>query len=152
MGWLADQFDRLTGADARARRRVVSALNSRPSISRKRVERISDTLGVPPPPDTSERRWEAAKSNRLNEAHWASVSGQPINAEMNAWLTNLRHRCEYEIANNSLVEGMVNTYQLCCVGSEAPALSLTTANEQYAARRAAIWDEWSSTAGSNQQL
>lgn len=152
MGWIADTIDKLTGADRRARRRIVDALNSNPSVSRQRVERISDRLGVPTPGDTTERRWEAAKTDRLNQSHWSGVSGQPINADLATWLNNLRHRCEYEVANNSLVEGMVNTYQLCTVGSEAPALSLTTRDEDYAARRAAIWDEWSSTAGSNQQL
>lgn len=152
MGWLAEQFDRLTGADQRARRRVVSALSNAPGVSRQRIDRVADRLGVPAPPESAERRWEAAKGNRLNQAHWASVSGQPINAELNAWLTNLRHRCEYEVANNSLVEGMVNTYQLCCVGSEAPALALSTEDEAYAKARSRVWDEWASTAGSNQQL
>jgi capsid protein len=150
MGWLTDRLDKLTGASRRERQRIVRQMADTPSISRERVERMAGKLGVQPP--ESQRRWESAKTDRLNQQHWAHVNGQPINADLNTWLTNLRHRCEYEVANNSLVEGMVNTYQLCCVGSEAPALSIQTANEEYAARRSAIWDEWSSTAGSNQQL
>lgn len=47
---------------------------------------------------------------------------------------------------------MVNTYQLCVVGSEAPELSITTDDERYAAARAAVWSEWAQHAGSDQQL
>lgn len=150
MGRLAAFFDRLTGASRRAGQRIVADLAANPSVSIDRVERIASRLGVPMP--ATERRWDSAKTTRLNQAHWANANGQPINADLNAWLSTLRQRCEYEVANNSLVEGMVNTYQLCVVGSEGPALSITTKDEQYAAKRSRIWDDWSAQAGSNQQL
>lgn len=150
MGRLAAWFDRLTGASRRAGQRIVADLAANPSVSIDRVERIANRLGVAAP--GSERRWDAAKTTRLNQAHWSNANGQPINADLNAWLSTLRQRCEYEVANNSLVEGMVNTYQLCVVGSEGPALSLTTSDERYAAARSRIWDDWSASAGSNQQL
>ena len=146
MSWL----DRMTGADRRVKRNIARQLAESPAISRERAERIADRMGVPLP--TTERRWEAAKTDRLNQSHWNAVSGQPINADLSTWLNNLRHRCEYEMANNALVEGMVNTYQLCVVGSESPSLVLTTDDDDYARARADIWDEWAAHAGSNQQL
>lgn len=146
MSWL----DWMTGAEKRVKRGIARNLAESPVISRERAGRIAERIGVELP--ESERRWEAAQTDRLNQAHWSGVTGQPINADLSTWLTNLRHRCEYEVANNSLIEGMVNTYQLCVVGSQAPSLVLTTEDEDYAKRRAAIWDEWSASAGSNQQL
>lgn len=146
MSWL----DRMTGADRRVKRNIARQLAESPAISRERAERIADRMGVPLP--TTERRWEAARTDRLNQSHWNAVSGQPINADLSTWLNNLRHRCEYEMANNALVEGMVNTYQLCVVGSESPSLVLTTDDDDYARARADIWDEWAAHAGSNQQL
>ena len=143
-------IDRLTGADTRAKRRIAKSLAENPLISRERSERLATRIGVDLP--ETQRRWEAAKTDRLNQSHWSSVTGQPVNADLAVWLNNLRHRCEYELANNALVEGMVNTYQLCVVGSEAPSLVLTTNDEEYALQRAAIWDEWAAHAGSNQQL
>jgi lambda family phage portal protein len=145
---LAGWFDRFTGAERRTRQRLVD--NIAP-INFRRAERLAERLDVDPPGE-SLRRWEAAKTNRLNQGHWSPVSGQPINAELAAWQGSLRNRSEYEVANNSLVDGMIQTYQLCVVGSEGPRLSVLTKDRDYADRRRALWAEWSQSAGSNQQL
>src|SRR6185369_2074416 len=98
-------LDKVTGAKGRARRNLIREIADNPSISRQRAERIAQRIGEELP--SSERRWESAKTTRLNHAHWARVTGQPINAELSAWANNIRHRSEYEVANNSLVEGMI---------------------------------------------
>lgn len=98
------------------------------------------------------RRWDAARTDRLNTAHWSRANGVPINADLASWLSELRTRTEHEVANNSLVEGMVQTYQLCVVGSEGPQLSVLTDDETYQVARARVWADWSLSAGSNQQL
>lgn len=146
---LFDIIDRFTGADRRAKRRIVERVRETGGI--ERATRIADRIGAAPPAAT-ERRWEAAQDNRLDAAHWARAHGTPINADLNTWLNNLRHRCEYEAANNPLVEGMIRTYQLCTVGSEAPSLSVNSDDEAYSRARTRIWDEWASMAGSNAQL
>jgi lambda family phage portal protein len=145
---LTHWFDRFTGAERRAKRQIVNRLAESGQFSR--AERLARRLDVDPP--ESLRRWESARMTRLNQAHWTPVSGQPINAELAAWLNNLRQRTEFEIANNSLVEGMIQTYQLCVVGSEGPRLSVLSQDREYAAKRRELWAEWSQTAGSNQQL
>jgi lambda family phage portal protein len=143
-------IDRLTGADRRARRRVVEQVASSPSISQRRAESIAARLGEEIP--ESHRRWESAKTTRLNHGHWANVNGQPINAELSGWLNDLRHRSEYEVANNSLVEGMIQTYQLCVVGSNGPHLSVLSSDKKYAAQRQALWENWAQSPATNQQL
>jgi lambda family phage portal protein len=145
LGWL----DNFTGADKRSKRRLVNGIAETGSF--RRAERLAERLGVDPP-DESLRRWDAAKTTRLNKGHWTPVNGQPINAELSAWHSTLRQRSEFEVANNALVEGMIQTYQLCVVGSEGPRLSILTEDREYAAARRALWSEWSQSAGSNQQL
>lgn len=143
-------LDRVTGANLRARRRIVREVVQNPSISQRQATRIVERIGGQE--DESLRRWESARTNRLNSAHWSMVDGQPINAELSAWQNNLRHRSENELANNSLIEGLVNTYQLCVVGSEGPRLSVLSSDADYAVRRSKLWEDWCRTAGSNQQL
>lgn len=144
------QLDRWTGADKRARRRVVNEVAGSQSISRRRADSIAAKLGESI--DSSERRWESAKTTRLNQGHWANVNGQPINADLAGWLNNARHRSEYEVANNALVEGMIQTYQLCVVGSDGPRLSILSADRDYAMQRGRVWEEWCQSCGTNQQL
>lgn len=146
---LTHWFDRFSGADRRTRQRLVSSVAEAGNF--QRAERLADRLGVAPPAE-SQRRWEGAKTTRLNQGHWTPANGQPINSELAAWHNNLRQRSEYEVANNSLVEGMIQTYQLCVVGSEGPRLSVLTKDRDYANRRRSLWADWSLAAGSNQQL
>ena len=102
--------------------------------------------------DERMRRWEAAQTTRLNNGHWSWVTGLPINAELASKQTNLRDRSEYEIANNPLVEGMINTYTLSCIGPHGPTLRIMTKDRDYNAQRQAIWNSWQKNAASNQQL
>lgn len=98
------------------------------------------------------RRWEAGQTTRLNQGHWSGVTGQPINADISAWLSTLANRAEFEIANNPLIEGLVSTYTLSVIGSEGPTLQINTDDEEYNKRRERIWTDWAANAGSNQQL
>jgi len=105
-------------------------------------------------PDAHERirRWQASRIDRVNQGHWSHVSGQPVNADLATYLTDLRNRSEYEISENSLIQGMVSTYTLSCLGSSVPTLQVICEDEEYAERRQAIWSWWCDNAGSNQQL
>lgn len=147
--WTLSLVDRLTGADRRVRQRLVNQLAT---TDLPRARRIAERVGAEPPPEDSTRRWESAKTTRLNQGHWARVNGQPMNADLAAWLTDLRHRSEYELANNPVLEGMVNTYQLSVVGSEGPRLGVLTKDKEYALKRSELWATWCQAAGSNQQL
>lgn len=151
MGWFIDQIDRLTGASRRERRRITAHLAATPTLSRHRAERLAEKIGEPLP-DTAQRRWEAAKSNRLNHAHWANVDGQPINASL-AWdSADLRNRCEYEVCNNALALGMAWTYDLCVVGSQGPELQVMTEDEKYQQAREKVWSDWFAGPCTNPQI
>jgi hypothetical protein len=60
----------------------------------------------------SERRWEAAETDRLNEAHW-----QPVTLNMNEVLetqiSELQARCRHEAANNPVVDAGIETLEEC---------------------------------------
>jgi len=98
------------------------------------------------------RRWQGGQTDRLNSAHWQNVTGQPINAELSSYLDTLRFRCQDEISKNPLLEGMISTYTLSCLGSSGPTLQIVSGDAQYNLQREAVWNDWAEEAGSNQQL
>lgn len=59
--------------------------------------------------------YDSARTNTQNEKHWAIgkqyADPPPLQREV------LRNRCRYEVANNALLYGMVETYARDCVGS-----------------------------------
>lgn len=148
IGTVASWFDRFSGAERRTKQRLVNRLAE---TSFTRAQRVAEKIDAAPP-DESLRRWESGRTTRLNQAHWTRANGQPVNADLAAWLVEIRQRSEFEIANNALVEGMIQTYQLSVVGAEGPRLSVLTDDQDYALKRANIWNVWAQQAGSNQQL
>ncbi len=89
-----------------------------------------------------QRQFEGATTDRLKKTRWADAKGVPINVDLRANLTTLRDRCEYEIQNNGLLSGMVETFVTDVVGEEGPMLHLSTANAAYKAKLAKIWWDW----------
>ncbi len=112
----------------------------------------SNRVGRPTAAEQRIRRWQGAVTTRLNQAHWQQATGQPINAELAAYLDTLRIRSEDEISKNSLIEGMLSTYTLSCLGSSGPTLQITSPDQEYNQAREANWNTWAEHAGSNQQL
>lgn len=98
------------------------------------------------------RRWEAARTDRLNQAHWSRAHGQPINQDLAHDLPTLRARCAYEMANNPFLEGMVNTYATDLVGAHGPRLQVHSSNPEYNQRLEAIWKTWFANPDINGQL
>ena len=99
-----------------------------------------------------QRRWSSGHTTRLNAAHWSGVSGNPINADLSSFQQTLRQRTEFEVANNSLIRGMLNTYALALLGPEGPTLQVLSADNDYNQAREAVWNNWEKQAGTNQQL
>lgn len=77
------------------------------------------------------RRWEAAETHRLNKAHWANAHGNSINADLYLDLEQLRARCTYEIHNNPMMAGVVETYVTDMVGDDGPQLQVLSDDEGY---------------------
>lgn len=88
------------------------------------------------------RRWDAAKTNRLNKAHWQNATGQPINADLVSDLKTLRARSTHEAANNPLVDGVITTHQTDLVGKHGPRLSVVSDDQQYNDGLEELWNEW----------
>lgn len=89
-----------------------------------------------------QRSIEAAQTNRLNQLHWANAKDQAINVLLADSLATLRARCYYEMINNPLVIGVVNTHADDVVGDHGPTLQLSGGNKRYRDRLEAIWNEW----------
>ena len=88
------------------------------------------------------RRWKAAHTNRLNEAHWGRVTGRTINLDLGESLRELRIRCEYEVDSNPDLDGVVNTHAVDVLGDAGPKLQVVSDSEDYNDWLEALWREW----------
>ena len=77
-----------------------------------------------------ERRWEAADTDRLNEAHW-----QPVTLNMNdvleTQISELQARCRHEAANNAVIDAGIETQQTNAVGRTGPRLQVLTESSRF---------------------
>lgn len=92
------------------------------------------------------RRWEAGFTDRNNAAHWEHAHGQPINHDLAIDLPTLRARTAWEISNNPIIEGMVNTHCTDLVGPDGPDLQVFSSDSAYNDRLEQYWGEWSERA------
>jgi len=88
------------------------------------------------------RRWDAAKTDRLNKAHWQKVTGTTINADLAGALSTLRTRACYEAANNPDVEGVINTHVIDVIGAAGPQLQIQSENATYNEKLERVWRQW----------
>jgi capsid protein len=98
-----------------------------------------------PPTDTtwSLRRWDSAKTHRLNKSHWQCATGNTINEDLASDIETLWTRCDYESSNNPLVDGIINTFALDVAGdSGGPRLQVQSSNERYNNRIEEAWREF----------
>ena len=82
-----------------------------------------------------ERNYEAADTNRLNDAHWINASDQHINVILASQLSNLRKRSLYETRNNGFVRGMINTHKVDLIGADGPKLTAVSEEEDETTKR-----------------
>ncbi len=97
-------------------------------------------------------RWDSKVTDRMNQAHWAKVTGLPINAEL-AYANNwLRAQAEYEISSNPVLEGMLATFKTDVIGPSGPHYRVTSSDPAYNLKREKIWRNWARHAAANRQL
>lgn len=77
------------------------------------------------------RRWEGADTNRLNRAHWSHAFGRTINEDLYERLETLRIRCEYEVANDPILEGVLATVAGDVVGPEGPRVQVLSDDDRF---------------------
>lgn len=92
---------------------------------------------------STERRWESAETNRLNAAHWQSVmEAHDINEDLTDDLQTLQRRCAYEVQNNPLIEGAIETHATDIGGNDGPSLEVRTSNKVFNEAVESLWSEW----------
>jgi capsid protein len=91
------------------------------------------------------RRWNATQTNRLNQNHWVGVgaSSTSITADQSTQLTTLRLRSQYEIANNAMLAGVVETWVADMLQKTGPHLRVKCpSNPDYAKTLMEVWQTW----------
>ncbi len=88
------------------------------------------------------RRWEAAETTRLNQAHWQFAQDESINVWLASQLPTLRARATYESKQNGIVMGMIATHADVIVGPDGPSLQVQSDNEAYNKAAENVWREW----------
>lgn len=88
------------------------------------------------------RKFEAAQTDRLNEAHWQQADGATLNADLALDLETLRVRAAYEVANNGTVEGVIATHCEDIVGPEGPTLQVESDDDAFDDAAEAAWRNW----------
>lgn len=77
------------------------------------------------------RRWEAAETSRLNQAHWQKEVGNSVNEDLAADRETIVKRSMLEIENNPFAEGVCASYVSAVVGTEGPALQVQSDDATY---------------------
>ncbi|TXH54844.1 MAG: phage portal protein [Desulfurellales bacterium] len=90
----------------------------------------------------SMRRWDAAKNDRHNEAHWKDAQGATVNQDLLLDRDKLVARAMEEVQNNPFVEGVVQTHVSSVVGAEGPILQVSSGSKNYNETFEAIWWDW----------
>lgn len=88
------------------------------------------------------RHWEAAETNRLNQAHWLYAQDTAINQWLCEHLATLRARSIYESRQNGMVSGMLRTHADDIVGADGPTLQVESDDEQYNKALEEVWQGW----------
>ncbi|MEO9590886.1 phage portal protein [Rhodopirellula bahusiensis] len=98
------------------------------------------------------RRWDGARTDRLNEAHWAGALGQTIDSNLAMDLPTLRNRCVHEYHNNAIVQGLVETHSADIVGPEGPSLEVLSDDDRFNSAFESRWREWTEICDHNSEL
>jgi lambda family phage portal protein len=89
------------------------------------------------------RRWDSAKTTRLNEGHWTEVTSNPqINADLESYLETLRDRSSFELANNPFIAGCVETHAISVVGANGPTTQIQSDSPLFNEWLEGWWAQW----------
>ena len=84
-----------------------------------------------------ERRWEVTKTTSSNFGHWTETPTMgTINRDLFVRYEILRSRCQYEAANNPMVEGIISTHVQDLVGEKGPGLTISAGDKATKAEKA----------------
>jgi capsid protein len=119
--------------------------------------RVSDAYvqDAPYDPERIEAPWkdgsygrahfESSETDRLNQAHWAHASDEPINQVLERQLPTIRQRSNYEAINNPHVEGLILSHTLAVAGEDGPLIDLHAEDaegDRWCEEAEEVWEEW----------
>lgn len=93
-------------------------------------------------PSWGQRRFEAAETDRLNEAHWLHATDNHVNEWLRERLSILRARCVYETRHNGMLSGVVGTLVDDVVGPDGPVLQVLSDDNTYNDALEQLWRTW----------
>lgn len=96
-------------------------------------------------PEEARAGIDASADNRYTEAHYKDADTRDINTVIEADISVVRQRCRYEIRNNSLLRGIVNSYANHIVGV-GPRLQIAGDNKDANKEIEDRFAEWSQIA------
>ena len=88
------------------------------------------------------RRWEAARRDRLNNAHWQDSNGETVNQAIQKDRDQIVKDVIYESANNPFLEGVINDLKVDIVGPAGPSLQVQTERKGYGDRIEREWKKF----------
>jgi capsid protein len=88
------------------------------------------------------RSWDAAETNRLNDAHWENASYDVL-TDLAMDLPEIQRRTRHEAINNSLIDGAIETQQTNVVSARGPALQVLTDDDKFNDEAEALFSAWS---------
>lgn len=88
------------------------------------------------------RRWDAANTDRLNQAHWVYAQDESLNAWLSQQLPTIRGRASYEVKNNGILKGMIATHADDIVGPDGPQLQVQSDDDRYNEALEELWRQW----------
>ncbi len=88
------------------------------------------------------RRWTTAKTDRLNEAHWAGVRDESVNKAIARTLADYRAKCTAEATDNPFVAGMIHTQTTDIVGPDGPVFQSQSSSKRFNRAMEAVWNTW----------
>lgn len=98
-------------------------------------------------------RFDAAQTNGFNNRHWAQADALDPNAALSPSVRKtLRERARYEVANNSYLDGMLDTRANDIVGPDGPTLDMEAEDDAINDRVEDFWSEWASAVGLAEKL
>jgi lambda family phage portal protein len=87
----------------------------------------------------AQRGWDAARTNRLNKAHWSRVTDQPIDYDLSGEQSILRARAQHEGRNNPIVEGVVRTFAEDVAGVNGPSMQVQSESSAFNDDLESLW-------------
>jgi len=96
----------------------------------------------PIPGEENVRRWETAKTSRLNSGHWGDVDDRSINRSINDSLADYRTKCLNEATNNPFISGMMHTHATDIVGPSGPIMQCQSSSSRFNKAMEREWNSW----------